>query len=233
MAGYVTLSRQAGLLSEMQAVAHNLANLSTTGFRREGILFSEYVHGAGEGPSVSIARAHGRVTDFAQGALRQTGGALDLAIEGEGFFLVEGTGGPMLSRAGAFAPDADGVLRTPAGEAVLDEGGAPLLLPVDAGPVAVGADGTVSTPLGPVGRLAVVRPAPDGAMSHAAGTLFRTDAWEPAEGAVVQGALESSNVDPVLEVARMVEVQRAYEAGAAFLEKESERRREALRTLTR
>ncbi|MGR3541872.1 MAG: flagellar hook-basal body complex protein [Hasllibacter sp.] len=233
MSGYVTLARQSGLMAEMGAIAHNVANLSTTGYRREGPIFAEFVQPVEGRDSVSIAHAHGRMTSFAQGALTTTGGPLDLAIEGEGFFLVQTPQGERLTRAGAFGPDADGFLVTPEGHPVLDDGGSPLQVPLDAGPIGVAADGTVSAPLGPVGRIAVVMPE-GAAPRHVAGTLFAADATRPAEAArLVQGALEQSNVDPVLEIARMIEVQRAYEAGAAFLDQESERRREAIRTLTR
>ena len=234
MSGYVTLSRQSGLMAEMRSVAHNLANLSTPGFRREGLLFSEYVHAVEGRDSVSIARVHARLSDPGQGELRQTAAPFDLAIEGPGYFEVETPEGRRLTRAGAFGPGTDGVLRNADGHPVLDEGGAPIAVPLDAGPIAVAPDGTVSTRLGPLGRLSVVVPDGEEAPQRAAGTLLSAERTRPAEEArILQGALEGSNVDPVLEVARMIEVQRAYEAGAAFLDRESERRREAIRTLTR
>ena len=82
--GYVTLSRQSGLLAEMRAVANNIANMSTHGFRAENVIFAEMVHDAGDQQGLSMARAHVRHTDFSQGALEKTGGAFDLAIEGRG-----------------------------------------------------------------------------------------------------------------------------------------------------
>ncbi|PRY93212.1 flagellar basal-body rod protein FlgF [Hasllibacter halocynthiae] len=234
MSGYVTLARASGLMAEMQGIAHNIANASTTGYRREGAVFAEHVTALEGAPSVSQAHLHGRVTDRTQGALTGTGAPFDLAIEGEGFFQVETPGGPRLTRAGAFTPDEAGVLRTAMGHAVLDEGGAPILLPADAGPVAVAPDGTISTPLGPLGRIGLVRPEDPAAATREVGTLFRAEGAVPAEGArVVQGALEQSNVEPVTEIARMIAVQRAYEAASAFSQKEGERRREAIRTLSR
>ena len=88
-AGYTTLGRQAGLMAEMQAVANNIANLSTTGFRKEGVLFAEHVAGLdGAEPSLSMATAEGRYSDLSQAGLQQTGGTFDFAIEGEGFFMI-------------------------------------------------------------------------------------------------------------------------------------------------
>lgn len=234
MSGYVTLARASGLMAEMQSIAHNIANASTTGYRREGAVFAEHVTALEGAPSVSQAHLHGRVTDRSQGALTTTGAPFDLAIEGEGFFQVGTPDGIRLTRAGAFTPDDAGILRTPAGHAVLDDGGAPILVPPDAGPIAVAPDGTLSTPLGPMGRIGLVRPGGAADVTREAGTLFRAEGAVPTEEArIVQGALEQSNVEPITEIARMIAVQRAYEATSAFSQKEGERRREAIRTLSR
>src|SRR5690606_28715046 len=107
---YATLSRQSGLMREMQVLAHNIANTSTTGFRREGVSFAEHVRAAGDGPSLSMPHASARHVDLAQGDLTQTGAPFDMAIRGEGFFLVETPQGQRLTRAGSFTPNAEGEL---------------------------------------------------------------------------------------------------------------------------
>jgi len=98
---YVSLSRQSGLMRELRVIANNMANSDTTGFKRESAVFSEYVHNlntpealrnAGGGTpqgSISMGRLAAHASDFESGALRQTGGSLDVAIDGEGFFTVE------------------------------------------------------------------------------------------------------------------------------------------------
>lgn len=232
---YPTLTRQSGLLREMTVIAQNIANASTTGYRGEALVFSEHVVASGHGvPSVSMAKAAGKLTDLGQGALEKTGGAWDLAIEGEGFFLVGVDGEPHLTRAGAFLPGPDGLLTTPEGHALLDEGGAPMALPDGAGDVRVAPDGTVSADGQPVGRVAVVMPDDPGAMSRRAGTMFAAEGWTPVEDPrVAQGFLEASNVDPVLQVARMVAVQNAYQAGQGFMDREDERSRSMLRLMDR
>lgn len=121
--GSVALSRQSGLLREMQVVANNIANAATTGFRQEGLVFAEHVRRMEDAPSVSMARAHVRATSMVQGSLTATGGTFDLAIEGDGFFLIETPAGERLTRAGHFTPNADGDLVTPEGFRVLDAGG--------------------------------------------------------------------------------------------------------------
>lgn len=230
---YVLLSRQAGLVREMQVVANNVANVSTTGFRREAVVFAEHIKRTGDGDSVSMAQIRGRLTDPAQGTLAVTGGALDLGVEGEGFFLVRTLEGDRMTRAGSFMLSPVGDLLTPDGHPVLDAGAAPINVPADAGPVSVGPDGTISTPLGPIGQIALVRPVDPLAVTREGGVRFDPgpEGFEPAEGRIMQGHLEASNVSPVAEIARMIEVQRAYELGQSFLKREDDRLRDVIETM--
>ena len=226
---YVTLTRQSGLMQEMRVIANNIANSATTGFRQEGVLFSEYVAGTGTGPSVSMALGNVRNTSLEQGTLTSTGGRFDFAIEGNGFFQVETPAGPRLTRAGNFTPNAEGELVTHGGYRVLDAGGAPIFIPPDALDMAVGADGTLSSNGQPLAQLGVVTPGEGTQIIREDGVMFRAEGdVEPAEQAsVVQGFLESSNVNPIGQVARMIEVQRAYELGQSFAENENERLKNA------
>lgn len=230
---YPTLGRQAGLMREMTVIAQNIANANTTGYRSEGLIFSEHVVKTGrDAPSISFASATGRETRFAQGGMERTGGTFDLAIEGEGYFLVEVDGVPHLTRAGAFLAGADGGVQTMEGYPVLDEGGAPLFVPADARAVFVGRDGTVSADGEPIGKVGVVAPGDPGAMTRHAGTMFATQDYAPVEEpAVMQGFLEASNVDPVMEIARMVAVQNAYQMGQGFMDREHERMQSMLRLM--
>jgi len=216
----------------MNMIANNIANANTTGFRQQGMIFSEYVRRADGDQSVAMSDAQVRRTSFEQGVVELTGGAFDFAIEGEGFFLIQSPQGERLSRAGAFTPSAEGTLVTPDGHPVLDEGGAPLFLPPGSRDFAVAQDGTVSAQGRPVGRLGVVRPLDPLDLVREGGTMFRTDAgFEPVENPQVrQGFLEGSNVNPILQISRMIEVQRAYELGQSLLEREDERVRTALKT---
>jgi flagellar basal-body rod protein FlgF len=231
---YTTLTRQSGLLREMQVIANNIANSSTNGFRREGVVFSEYIARLEGEPSLSMARGNGRHIDLGQAGLSPTGGIYDLGLQGEGFFMVLTPEGERLTRAGAFSPSAEGVLVSPDGHALLDAGGAPVPVPVGARSVAIGADGTLSADGEPVAQIGVWRPTDPLALQHQSGTLFATDGVEPAETAVIrQGFLEDSNVQPVSEISRMIAVQRAYELGQKFLDAEDQRQRTVIQTLGR
>ena len=232
---YAALTRQSGLMREMQVVANNLANMATTGFRREGVVFSEYVKSLDGAPSLSMARASARAIDLSPGDLTQTGGTYDFAIQGEGFFLIETPEGERLSRAGHFTPGPEGELLNPDGFRLLDQGGAPVVVPPGARNVMLARDGTLSADGLPVARIGLWQPADPTSLRHVAGTLFSADAPEPMEdgGTILQGHLEGANTDPIAEVARMIEVQRAYEMGQQLLDREDQRIRNVLQTLGR
>jgi flagellar basal-body rod protein FlgF len=233
-AGYVALTRQSGLFKEMQTVANNMANISTVGYRREGVVFAEMVQAIpAEGGSVAMAAARGRYTSELQGGLDKTDGTFDFAIEGMGFFMVETPDGPRLTRAGAFTPNVEGELVDMNGNRLLDNGESPIFVPPDAEEIAVAADGTISVAGQPLAQVAVVRPADGAMLTREDGVLFRLDGdFELAtDASVAQGYLEGSNVDPVSELTRMIEVQRSYELGQNFLNNENDRIRSAIRTL--
>jgi flagellar basal-body rod protein FlgF len=233
--GYTTLTRQSGLMREMEVLAHNIANISTTGFRREGVVFSEYVNRLEGEPSLSMATASARNVDLTQAGLSQTGGIFDFAIQGDGFFLIETPQGERLTRSGAFTPSAEGELVTPDGYRLLDAGGAPVVVPPDARAVGLGRDGTLSADGVAVARVGLWQPSDPLTLTHVAGTMFAASSGvEPADaGEMMQGMLEDSNVQPVVEVARMIAVQRAYEMGQTFLDREDARIRGVIQTLGR
>lgn len=235
-ASYTTLTRQSGLMRQMSIVANNIANTSTTGFRREGMIFAEHIARLDDAePSLSMATGTARAVDLRQGGLAQTGGAFDFAIDGEGFFLVQTPQGDRLTRAGSFTPNQDGELVTPDGHRVLDEGGAPIFIPTEAKQINLAADGTLSADGQPITKVGLFRPADPTDLNHEAGTLFRADRGvEPAPGAKLrQGYVEESNVDPVREISRMIAVQRAYELGQSLLDREDQRIRGVIETLGR
>lgn len=232
---YTTLGRQSGLMREMQAVANNIANLSTSGFRREGVVFTEHVNRLEGAPSLSMARASARHIDTTQGPLTQTGGTWDFAIQGDGYFLIQTPQGDQLTRAGSFTPNDAGELVSADGHRLLDEGGAPVFVPPDARGISLARDGTLSADGVPLARLGLWAPLDPNGLRHEAGTRFAARSGvEPIETAtVLQGFLEGSNVNPISEIARMIEVQRAYEMGQKLLDRDDERVRLVISTLGR
>lgn len=233
---YAALTRQSGLMREMRVIANNIANAETTGFRREGVIFSEYLAATGNGrEALSMANARGRLLDLEQAGMTMTGGSYDLAIDGPGFFAVQTPEGMKITRAGAFLTNAEGELMNAEGHRLLDEGQAPVQIPPGATSVAIGPDGTVSVDGQQIARVGLFAAPDPETMLRMGGTLFVADGGlEPAEDTrIQQGFLEGSNVDPIAEISRMIEVQRAYEMGQTLLDREDKRIRDTIAAMTR
>ncbi|WP_300071553.1 flagellar hook-basal body complex protein [uncultured Ruegeria sp.] len=232
---YVTLSRQSGLMNEMRLVANNIANANTTGYRQQGLVFSEFIRDVPNNPSLSMSRAEARNTSLQQGVLTETGGSFDFAIEGDGFFMVETPKGNRLTRAGSFTPNAEGDLVAADGSRVLDSNGSPVFIPQDAASIDIGSDGTLSVNGQLLGQIGVYRVDEPKDLVREGNTRFRPEGDVQAvdEPVVLHRFLEGSNVNAIHQVTRLIEIQRAYELGQSFLETEDERVRGALKALMR
>jgi flagellar basal-body rod protein FlgF len=228
------LSKQVGLRQQVDVIAHNVANLSTTGFKREDLAFATHVERLDvPGSSLALAKVESSHTDLSQGPLERTGNPFDVAIEGSGFLAVETAAGVRYTRDGRFSANQLGELTTATGHRVLDDGGAPIVIPPEASDLVLSGDGTLSAPNGtPLGALGIWQ-LPDGFLRRDADGLFATEVEpEPAIGTrVVQGFLEGSNVNPVRELTDLIEAQRAYERGRAMLDTEDERIRQMIEKL--
>lgn len=221
---YATVARQDGLLKELQVVANNIANTNTSGYKTDRAVFAEYVMATGSNtPSLSMGGLAGHSFDLTQGTVKFTGGQFDLAMQGDGFFAVETDAGQRLTRAGSFQISSDGELIAPDGARVLSDGSTPIQIPPEAENVSIAGDGTISSNGEIIGQVGIFEAV--GQLQRDTDTRFVAQGGiQPAPGAsVLQGALEASNVSPVLEMARMIEVQRAYEAGQTLMEQEDQR----------
>ena len=237
----VGLSRQAALRRQMDVIANNLANLGTAGYRAQDMLFEEHLSERAQmsefrpgDRSLAYVIDRGTLRDFALGPIKSTGNPLDLAIEGDGWFVVESPVGERFTRNGHFQLDAEGNLVTADGHRVLGEGG-PISFDEDEIEIEIAADGTVSTNLGEKGRLRLAAFEDNERLIAEGASLFATD-QEPIEAGnlrVVQGAIEGSNVNQIVELSRMIEVQRSYTSLAQMMERTDELRRQGIGTLGR
>lgn len=192
--------------ARQQVVANNLANAETYGFKGERV-FARLL-----GDMVQPEAA----TDFAQGALTPTERPLDLALEGEGFFVIDTPAGERLTRGGSLRMDETGRIVDGSGNAILGERGRPIIVPEGKGEIAIGADGVVRVDGREIDRLRVVR-APEGTqLFHEGAALFRAEGAveriDPAERRVRQGHVEASNVGTLETMVDMINIQRAYAA---------------------
>jgi len=238
---YVSLTQQMALRRQMDVVANNIANMSTTGFKAESLLFAADQRkpaASVEKPKpVEFVRDVTIMRDFSPGALQQTDSAFDVALQGEGFFTIQGTNGPMFTRNGAFAMDALGQLVTKEGRPVLTDGGEPVQLDPDGDPPTITQDGSVSQNGRPVSRLGIVTFARPGALEKVGENLWQvSDGQQPSpalEARVAQGAIEGSNVRPVIEMTKMMEISRAYESATRLQKTADDMRSRAIERLAK
>lgn len=229
---YVALSRQVALMREMSVLANNVANIGTTGFRAERTMFATVLERAGQAGTAAFVQDVGTTHDLRPGPLSATGSPLDVAIDGEGWLSFATDDGIGYSRAGHLAVAADGTLVDGGGRALLDEGGAPIAVPPNDGEITIAADGTVSTRSGTLGRIGVVAFAEPRALTPRGEGLWTTaEVPQPAAARLVQGMLEGSNVEPVLEMTRLIDTTRAFEGTQRMIEAHHDLERRAVERL--
>lgn len=194
--------------ARMAILANNLANVNTPGYKADQVSFSVVLDEATGLPDITASQ----FTEMTAGPLEQTAGRLDVAIQGDGFFVVDTPDGRRFTRDGGFQLSGDGTLVTAEGHPVLGSGG-PVVVDTEAGPVSIDARGKVWVDGSEVDTLQVVR-FPDGQPpAKVGGNLFDGTGDTPVETPrLVQGAIERSNVSPILEMSRMIEIARGYEA---------------------
>jgi flagellar basal-body rod protein FlgF len=231
------LQTQRVLQRRMDVAANNLANIATSGFKADTLLFEEVENTgaiAEDDPyQITFVRDVGIMRDMGQGPIAITGNPLDVALEGEGFFMVEGPNGPLYTRDGAFTLTGEGRLVTTEGRAVLSSGGASIVFDPQGEAPSIGRDGAIRVAGAEVGRIGTASFAAPGALSKVGDNLWDAQGFapQPFEGVVVQGALEGSNVRPVTELTRLIEISRAYQSAARMVANADELRQRAIQTL--
>lgn len=234
----IALSRQSGLQRQLDIVANNIANMNTTGFKGEKMMFVEHLvkSRGGEsllGSKLSFVRDIATMTDFTEGPMEKTGNPLDLAISSEGFFVVQTEDGERYTRNGRFQLDDGGQLVNQNGEPVLSTGNQPFFLGPEDTEIAISRDGTVSTNNGDLGRLRLVQFDNPQQLKRSAGGLFSSE--EPPRDVespdIVQGMLEGANIQPIFEMARMIKIHRTYDGVRSLIDKEDQRIRQMIREM--
>jgi flagellar basal-body rod protein FlgF len=240
----VGLSRQVALARELDVVANNIANLNTTGYKADGSLFEEYLNTGARadqtGGSVSFVRDRGVWHDMGQGPIERTGNPLDVAVDGKGFLVVQTPQGERYTRNGSMQINATGQLITSDGNPVLGDGGPIQLQPTDR-QVSISRDGTISVREGNSkvdsarGKLRLVTfDNPQRLQKAGSSTFSAAGGAQPqttTTAAVVQGAVERSNVRGVVEMSRMIEITRSYTQIATLLQQQNDLSQSAINKL--
>ncbi len=226
----IALSKQAAIKRELGVIANNIANMNTTGFKTERLMFVEHLVRSRGGNKIggerqSYVRDIATVRDFSDGALQQTGNSLDLAIKEDGYFVIGTPSGERYTRSGNFQLDQDGQLVTRTGNPVLSKEREPFFFSPEDRDIAIAMDGTISTENGTLGKLNIVKFANPHELKVVSGGLYSSTRVPQTDDTpvVLQGMLENSNVQPIVEMTRMIEASRAFESIKNFIEKEDAR----------
>ncbi|MGE0629243.1 MAG: flagellar basal-body rod protein FlgF [Hyphomicrobiaceae bacterium] len=229
---YVALSGQLALERRLDTVANNVANSNTPGFRAENITFESILSRG------SVAYSNEGKTSFSRqaGSLVQTDNPLDVALQGNAYMAIGTANGAAYTRDGRMRVSANGDLETLTGHPVFDSGGAPIQINLALGPVEIARNGAISQNGNRIGQIGLFRLPEDASLARGPDVSVVPD--KPAEplvdfndAGVVQGYIEGSNVNPILEMTRLIAVSRAFESLSASIDQSDRKLNEAIGTL--
>jgi flagellar basal-body rod protein FlgF len=232
---YVALSSQIALEKRLTTIADNVANMSTVGFRATEVKFEDIVTGVGQN-SIAFTSPGDTYLSQKAGALRQTQSPFDFAIQGDAWFGIDTPVGTVMTRDGRFTMTDTGQLVTHEGYTVLDAGGAPIQLDPLNGAPAVGRDGIIRQNGQLVASIGLFNydPGPNFNRYGNSGVIPQGQpdpVVDRIDVGVVQGFLEEANVNPVLEMTRLIMVQRSFENSAAITRETESTLDDAVKTL--
>jgi len=199
------------------------------------MLFQEYLVDPKKGDTLSQVLDQASFRRTEQGSLNQTFNPLDMAVSGDGYFSVETDQGVKYTRAGNFALNNEGFVVTPEGHNLLDDGNNPMQIPAGETHIQVTSDGVMTTNNSRVGKVKMVTFDNPQAMVEIGGGLYdiaENLEIEDTESQIIQGAIETSNVNAVAEMTRMIEISRTYQSLGKMMQNDHDRQRSAIRTLT-
>jgi len=225
-----------------EVLAHNVANADTPGFRAMRPVFAEFVSretgtdAPAGGRSVAFVQDRATWREMEPGQMQSTGNPLDVAINGEGFFAVETRRGERFTRAGRFTIGDGGRIVDMEGNPVLSDQQQPIAVSPNDTRITIQGDGTIRSENGTLGRLRVVNFADPQSLRAEGDRNFDAGGEQPQpieRPTVVQGALEGSNVRPILEMTRLTAELREFQYAAQFAEREGERLSTAVERILR
>ena len=231
---YIGLSKQVALHEKMSIIAQNVANVNTPGFRAQNMVFSEYIKDPRHmKEDIAMVLDYGQYQMTDPGSIKETGNPFDVALVGNGFLGIETPEGVRYTRAGNLIVDDEGILRNQRGLAVASEGGGEIKIPEESTEVRIDKKGIISTENGEIDQLMIVEFQNYQNINPEGNGLYKAEeAPIPADNTVVlQGRIEGSNVQAVVEMTRMIDVLREYQAVQNMMQSEHERLRSSAQRL--
>jgi flagellar basal-body rod protein FlgF len=233
----MAMSRQMTIQQEMDAIANNIANANTVGYKADRVTFNQYLppqSGLSGYASTVFPKLASPFRQTEEGTISTTSDPLDVAIKGQGYLVVDTPQGQRYTRDGHLTLNASGQLVNAAGRPILDDGGRPIVIPPNAGAITIDTDGSISAGEQALGKIRVVSFDNEQALKRAGAGLYVADGITPKTAQkfqLIQGSLEGSNISPVLEMTRMMENARAYEEAQKVVSTEDDRMRKGIELL--
>lgn len=232
---YVGLSGQIALQQRLDTIAHNVANSSTAGFRSEEVRFETVLSRVPPNP-VAFVSPGGTYLSRQTGDIVRTDNPLDVAVQGDAWMSIDVAGKQVYTRDGRMMMSATGDLQSLSGNPILDVGGAPIVLNPAAGAPEISRDGTITQNGQQIGAIGLYHIEDDAKLTRAenSGVIPNrpaTAALDFSNVGVVQGFTERGNVNPVLEITRLIEVHRAFDALTNSIAAEDSTMQTAIREL--
>lgn len=225
---YIAMTGAVLRSQELDSVANNLANVSTVGYKRTS--FSSRLYPLLEGisqtkreviyPDARAMTYYGSYNiDTSDGSIKTTGNPLDIALKGDGFFVVQGKGKTYYTRNGSFSMNKDGYIVTSNGQMVLDTTNKPIRITgenISAANINIVTDGNIYVNGNILSKLKIVNLTN---IQHIGDSLFAGDEIGAAKGEIIQGGLEMSNVNPIREMVGIITALRQYETAQGIIKK--------------
>jgi flagellar basal-body rod protein FlgF len=232
---YVSLSAQVALQNRVDTISNNVANMNTGGFRADGVTFATALSKAGDTPTAFVVTGNTFISRAA-GSVTRTDNPLDVAVQGEGWLAIKTPAGTAYTRDGRLQMTQAGELQTLNGYPVLDAGGASMLLQSEGGAPSIAADGMITQAGKQVGALGLYA-IPDQAKLTRFGNsavvpdVAPTPILDFSTNSIEQGFSEGSNVNPILEMTRLIAVQRAFDSVSSGNQASESTLHDAIKTL--
>lgn len=232
---YVALSAQVALQNRLETIAQNVANGTSAGYRATVVKFDSVLSKLTDS-QVSYVSSGTSVIKRSTGEMVKTGNPLDVAVKGNGWFSIASPSGQAYTRDGRMRMNPTGDLVSMNGAPILDTGGAPIQLDPNAGQPDIAADGTITQGGKRAGVLGLFTLPANAQLSRVEGgavtsSIPGTPAVDSAADGVVQGFIEQSNVNPVIEMARLIHVQRAFDGVATAIQAAESSMKNAIQTI--
>lgn len=228
-------SRQLAIRDQMEAIANNIANMTTPAYKGERTLFHEYLSGPRQPKTITYPQLRGLFRETMEGPIAATGNSLDVALRGKGYLVIDTPKGERFTRDGHLSLNSKGQIVTQQGHLVLGINSRPMSVPPDTKTITIAQDGSISADAIPVGQFKLVSFENEQHLVRTGDGLYKTDAQQnrATDVSVMQGNLEGANVQPVLEITRMIDAARMYQTAQKVVNSEDERIRKAIDRLSK